>query len=388
VANKEPGASIVGVGITEIGIVPGVRPMAFMAQAAKRAIEDAGVEKAEIDGLILVPSMVEPNLLATAQFCEYFGLRVTFSTQPGVAGANGAQAVVQAALAIQAGLATTVLIVGGDNTASQFSTGGAINTYRAFQDPHDVAYGLFAVSMYALAATRHQHLYGTTQAQIAEIAVACRRHAALHGNAHMRDPLTVEDVLNSRLICSPLHVLDCCLVSDGGAALVVTSSERARARRRGAGRARILGFGAYDSHDKAWLAPEMTAGGAAHSGERAFRQAGVGPSEIDVAEIYDATTVTTLILLEDLGFCAKGEGGAFVEGGAVQVGGRLPLNTHGGLLSQGQPGMGGGLLFFVEAATQLAGNGGARQVPEAKLAAVHGSGGMLGTNCTIILGRD
>jgi acetyl-CoA acetyltransferase len=384
-ARQGVGVSIVGLGVTEVGVVPGVRPMAFMARAAKQAIEDAGLRKSEIDGLILVPSMVEPNLLATVQFCDYFGLQLTFSTQPGVAGANGAQAIAQAAMAIRAGLATNVLIVGGDNTASQFTTGGAVNTYRAFQDPHEVAYGLFAVAMYALAATRHQHLYGTTSAQIAEVAVACRRHAALNGNAHMRDPLTVEDVLSSRLVCSPLRVLDCCLVSDGGAALVVTSDERARDGRRPP--VRLLGMGELDSHDKSWLAPEMTAGGAARSGARAFAQAGVGPNDIDVAEIYDATTITTLILLEDLGFCGKGEGGAFVEGGVIQVGGRLPLNTHGGLLSQGQPGMAGGLLFLAEAAAQLRGEAVARQVPDAELVLVHGSGGMLGTNCTLIFGK-
>lgn len=381
---RHPQVSIIGAGITEIGIVPGIRPMEFMARAAKQAIEDAGLQKTDIDGLILVPSMVEPNLLATVQFCDYFGLQVSFSTQPGVAGANGAQAVIQAAMAIECGLATNVLIVGGDNTASQFTTGGAINTYRAFQDPHEVAYGLFAVSMYALAATRHQHLFGTTDAQIAEVAVACRHHAHLNGNAHMRDPISVEDVLNSRVICSPLHVLDCCLVSDGGAALVVTSRDRARDARRPP--AQLLGMGEFDSHDKSWLAPDMTAGVARLSGKRAFAQAGVTPQDVDVAEIYDATTITTMILLEDLGFCKKGEGGSFAERGALQVGGRLPLNTHGGLLSQGQPGMGGGLLFIVEAVTQLRGEGGARQVANAKLALVHGSGGMLGTNCTLLLG--
>jgi acetyl-CoA acetyltransferase len=243
------------------------------------------------------------------------------------------------------------------------------------------------VGAYAMACSRHMHQYGTTKEQLAEIAVATRKWAALNPKAYMRDPITVDDVLNSRMISWPFNLLDCCLVTDAGGAVVLTSLERARDLKQVP--ISVLGFG--EGHDHAIISqmPDLTHGPARISGPRAFEMAGVTHADLDVVQVYDSFTYTVLLTLEDLGFCAKGEGGAFVSNQRTAPGGDFPLNTSGGGLSYTHPGM-FGIFTIIEGVRQLRhdyANQGLRQVPNAKLGLVHGTGGVLSATGTLILGR-
>jgi acetyl-CoA acetyltransferase len=241
--------------------------------------------------------------------------------------------------------------------------------------------------MYAMAAQRHMHEFGTTSEQLAEIAVAARAWALRNPKAYRYTdgPLTVEDVLASRMVSSPLHTLDCCLITDGGGAVVVTTEERARDLRKPV--VRVLGHAEETTHVSMASMPDLTATGAYGSGARAFAMAGLAPPDIDVAELYDSFTITVLLTLEALGFCARGEGGAFVDKGRIAPGGELALNTSGGGLSYCHPGM-YGLLLIVEAVRQLRSECGDRQVPGAEVALVHGTGGLLSHHATVLLGVD
>jgi acetyl-CoA acetyltransferase len=239
--------------------------------------------------------------------------------------------------------------------------------------------------MYALAASRHMYEYGTTREQLAQVAVAAREWAKLNRKAFMRDDLTIEDVLASRMVSSPLSILDCCLVTDGGGALLVTSPERAKDLRRPP--VYLLGAGEAHWHRNISQMPDLTVTAAADSGRRAYEMAGVGPEDADVTILYDAFTINPILFLEDLGFCEKGEGGAFVEGGRIAPGGELAVNTNGGGLSYNHPGM-YGLLLLIEAVRQLRGECGERQVEDACVALAHGNGGVLSSQVTAVLGTE
>jgi acetyl-CoA acetyltransferase len=230
------------------------------------------------------------------------------------------------------------------------------------------------------------HTYGTTAEQFAAIAVACRKHACLNPAAEMRTPITIDDVMNSRMIADPLHLLDCSLVSDGGSAIIMTSADRASDFPHDP--VYILGVGEGHGHEHISQAQSLTTSFAVESGRRAYAMAGLKPSDMDFAQLYDCFTPTVLVELEDLGFCQKGEGGAFVENGNIELGGMLPVNTHGGLLSHCHPGNPGSMFALTETVTQLRGTAGARQVTDAKVALVHGQGGIMSSHTTVILGRE
>ena len=250
----------------------------------------------------------------------------------------------------------------------------------------EAPYGPLVASNYALVARRHMHEYGTTEAQMAEVAVTMRKHASMNPNAHMRKLITVDDVLNSPMITSPLKRLDCALVSDGAGAAIITSAERARDLPRKP--VYLLGQGYGLSHSYIGEYLDLTHSGAVDSGRAAFSMAGMTHADIDVAELYDCFTITVLIELEDLGFCKKGEGGAFVMGGRIALDGELPLTTHGGLLSAGHSGQGAGFFHVLEGVRQIRGSAGERQVKNAKTVLVHGNGGTIAIHCTLILGGD
>ena len=376
-------AAVAGVGSTAVGAYPGRSSYFFMAQAARDALADAGLAKERVDGLIVIPSLVQPSITPAATFIDYFGVRPQrFSSEPGLGGASGCAAIRQAATMIASGQASVVLIVAGDAALSGRSAGSVYAGGAQFESP----YGTLAPALYALFAQRHMHEFGTTPEQLAEVSVACRSHASLNPDAQMRDPMTVEDVLASPMIAEPFRRLHCCLISDGGCAVVLTSFERARELPRPP--VRLLGSGECHTHDKVWRAPDFVSSGAAASGRQAFAEASLTPADIDVAEIYDCFSITPIVFLEDLGFCPKGQGGPFVEGGRIRLGGELPINTHGGLLSHGQPGMAGGLFHAVEAVVQVRGDAGPRQVPGVEVALAHGNGGIFSTECTLIFGRD
>jgi acetyl-CoA acetyltransferase len=317
---------------------------------------------------------------------EYLGIKPKYTDGTNIGGSSFESHVAHALTGIQVGLFDVALITYG----STQRTGGRAATrpqpVAPLTEQYERSFGLpMTVGAYALAAMRHMHVYGTTSEQLAEIAVATRKWASMNEKAFMRQPIEIEDVLQSRMIAEPLHLLDCCLVTDGGGAVIVASAKAAaRAKKRPIW---ILGHGETHTHHSISSMPDLTVTGARESGRRAFEMAGVTHDEIDVAEIYDSFTITVLLTLEALGFCKPGEGGAFVSGQRTAPGGAFPMNTNGGGLSFCHPGM-YGIFLLIEATRQLRGECGERQVNDAKLALVNGTGGVLSSTSTLILGRD
>jgi acetyl-CoA acetyltransferase len=373
-------AALVGVAESDLGEVrPGLTPLDLIGQATLRALDEAGLEKGDVDGLFSSSAYYHMPTLSVG---EYLGIRPRYSDGTSMGGSSFVSHLFHAAAAIDAGLCEVALIAYG---STQRSGGGRLVS-ASEASPYEAPYRpRYPVSMYALATSRHMHEYGTTREQLAEVAVAAREWAKLNPKAFMRDNLTVEDVLNSRMVSSPLSVLDCCLVTDGGAAAVVTSAERARQLKKPP--VYLLGAGEAHWHRNISQMPDLTTTAATESAPQAYEMAGVDPKDVDVVMLYDAFTINTVMLLEDLGFCEKGEGGAFVSGGRISPSGELAVNTSGGGLSYNHPGM-YGLLLIVEAVRQLRGEGGERQVEGAETALVHGNGGVFSSQVTAVLGTE
>ena len=353
------------------------------AESARGALADAGLTIRDVDGFCT--SGVGPiGILSLAQHLD---LHPRWVDSQSIGGSSFVSHCLHAAAAISGGLCDVALVTYGSTAASErFAIGTGGGSAMDPPDNFEAPFGPTIVGSYALVAQRHMHQYGTTSEQLAEIAVTMRRHASANPNAKYRDPITVEDVLASRIISSPLHLLDCCIISDGAGALVLTSAERARDLPQppvvilgGAEAVQHHGIGRRDLLDIA----------ARQSGPLALERAGVRHADIDMAMIYDSYTITVLATLESLGFCKPGEGGAFCADGRIGLGGALPINTDGGGLSSNHPGM-RGIFLVIEAAKQLRRSRGAAQVPDAELALVHGTGGMLGqrhSGVTMILGQ-
>ncbi|SDI09548.1 Acetyl-CoA acetyltransferase [Alteribacillus persepolensis] len=379
--------AIVGAADTEVGVVPHMGATQLCVDAALRALDDAGINKEQVDGLITCNSMAEPYMYHAEAIAEYMQIFPRYCLGVGTGGGTTFSVLHHAASAIATGVCDTVLITMADSLHSGLSKEQAMAMQASTgHQQFEIPYGPTVPAFYALAGQAHMAEYGTTPEQFAAIAVACRKHANLNPAAQKREIITVEDVLNSRMIADPLHLLDCSLISDGGSAVVLTSAERAADFKSPP--VYLLGVGEGHSHEHISQARNLTTSAAAESGQRAYDMAGVGPSDIDVAQIYDCFTPTVLIELEDLGFCEKGEGGAFVENGNVELGGSLPVNTHGGLLSHCHPGNPGSMFALTEAVAQLRHQAGGRQVKDANISLVHGQGGILSSHTTLILGRD
>lgn len=379
--------AIVGVGESDIGKVPTMSGLGLNAQAAKRALEDSGLPLSEIDGVLTAYSFTEPYFMLGSVLCEYLGLKPRFNASLVVGGATPAVMLKHAAEAIVSGQCNTVLVCAGENRATGQSRDQAVAALMAVGHPYyEKPYGPSIPSFYAMIARRHMEEFGTTEEQMASVAVTTRHHASLHPNAHMRKPLTMEEVLGSKPIADPLKMLDCCLLSDAGGAFIVTSAERARDLPSKP--VYVAGVGEFHTHEHIMCAPSLTEFGATESGQAAYRMAGLGPEDIDVAQLYDCFSIVPIIELEELGFCKRGEGGAFYAEGHARLGGRLPVNTHGGMLSHAHAGAAGGLFGIVEAVRQLRGGQGDRQVPGAEVALVHNEGGILSSHCTLILTND
>lgn len=373
---------IAGVAESDYGRVPHLTELELHTQALQRVLEDSGARKVDIDGVFCSSQTMG---MPTVMLCEYLQIFPRYSDSTTIGGSSFEAHLNHAVAAIRAGKCEMALISYGSTQLSSrgrvLGTGGRPATIP--ESTYESPYGNVLVGAYAMAARRHMHQYGTTSEQLAEIAVVTRRHAGLNPQAMYRDPITVQDVLYSRMIAEPLHLLDCCVVSDGGGAVLVTTEERARDLRQQP----IYVLGSSEGHTHAHISqmPDLTMTAAATTGPRAFAEAGVRPDEIDMAMIYDSFTITVLLLLEDLGFCKKGEGGAFVQNGRIALGGQLPINTDGGGLSSNHPGM-RGIFLIIEAVRQLRRQCGPRQVDGAKLAVAHGSGGLLSSQATTILG--
>ncbi|SCW62167.1 Acetyl-CoA acetyltransferase [Sphingobium faniae] len=370
-------AAIVGAATFGIGKCPGVSAVDMAARAALLALADAGIALSEVDALY---TSAPYEALGGMELAEYLGLtpKVTDCNRTG--GSAFEVYVQQAALALEAGLINCALIAYGSNPASNPPPGVGMTRQSPWEAPYKP---LAPISSYALAASRHMHLYGTTREQLAEVAVAARQWAQLNPEAAVRDPLSIDDVLKARMVSDPLSVRDCCLFNDGAAAIIMVRADRAKDCAKAP--IHVLGAAHAVTHREISSMPDLTVTGAAISGRQAFAQARVAPADIHVAMLYDAFTITPILFLEDLGFCPKGEGGRFVSGGHIAPGGGLALNTNGGGLSCVHPGM-YGLFLLVEATRQLRGECEARQVRDARLAVAHGNGGVLSSEATVVLG--
>jgi acetyl-CoA acetyltransferase len=378
---------IAGVGESEIGKVPHMTGLALNAQAARRALDDAGLAPTDVDGLLTAYSLSEPYFMYGTVLCEYLGLRPRLCAAMTMGGATGGILLKHAAGAVATGQASTVLVCIGENRATGLTRDQAVAALATVGHPaFEAPYGPLLPGFYAMIARRHMHEFGTTREQMAAVAVQARRHAVLHPNAHMRKPITVEDVLGSKPIAEPLCLLDCCLISDAAGAFVVTSAERARDLAKPP--AWLLGIGESHTHEHLIAAPSLTEFGARASGEIAYRMAGLGPRDVDFAQLYDCFTIVPILEAEEMGFVKPGEGGPFFAEGHTALDGRLPVNTHGGMLSHAHAGAAGGLLGIVEAVRQLRGGEGARQVRRHDVALVHNEGGILSSHATVILGRE
>lgn len=378
-------AFVTGAYDTGAGEMPGSSCMGLHAQAAMGAVSDAGLEVSDIDGVLCAYSFTEPHLMLASVFCEYIGIHPRYCAAIQAGGASACIMIMQAAALVASGQCRHVLVVTGDNRLTGMSRDGAVAALAEVGHPQfERPFGISVPASYALVAQRYMHEFGVTSEQLAAIAVEHRRHAGRHPGAHKRDPITIEQVLASKEIASPLRMLDCCLISDGAAAVVVSSREAAAD-----GRAKpieILGAGQGHTHEHIIAAPSLTDFGCKQSSATAFARAGVTPADVDVALIYDSFTITLLVELESIGFFGRGEAGPAAARGELGLGGRLPCNTHGGLMSYGHSGAAGGMFHAVEAVRQLRGNADQRQVPDARLAFVHGDGGILSAHCSLVFG--
>ena len=379
---------IAGVGETEQGKIPNKSSFHFLSHASKLAIEDAGIKKSDVDGLVTAFSLVEHTFMHCTTFADYFGLRPRFFSSVAVGGATAVWMAAEAAMAIASGQAEVVLCVRGDNTLSGISSSGMVALIREMcHAEFEFPYGLTTPGGYALAAQRYLHDFGATREHLAAVAVTMRKHAANKENAMNKEPLTVEDVVNSRIIAEPLTKYDCSIISDGGAAFIVTTEAKAKELGIKNPLAYLWGMGQGYSHQYLTSLKDLDQiyNAVNTSGQKAFQTAGLGPKDVDVAFLYDCFTITVLLELEGLGFVPKGEGGAFALEGRMEIGKDLPVNTHGGLLSQAHL---GAMHHVVEAVLQLRNQAGPRQVKDAEVALVHGNGGIVSAHSTILLGKE
>jgi acetyl-CoA acetyltransferase len=370
--------AIVGVGASKQGKLPGSTPTGLATDAFKAALDDSGLEKSQVDGLLTHPGTTSPEgALNYLRLGEELGIDPRYTGSMSMGGNTGGALIQMGAMAIDAGMADYVACVFGDTAR----TGGSrFNRASGWGDPWSI-WGMYgAAANSAIAASRHMALYGTKSEQLAEVAVACRKHASMNPNAVMREPITIEDHQASRMVVEPFHLYDCCLISDGGVCVIITSAERAADLKQPS--VLISGMGqAYTTQNFErpdwWYVPHQKDALA-----RAFSMAGLRPDDIDVAQLYDNFTMSVLLWLEHAGFCDVGEGGSFVEGGRIQLGGDLPVNTAGGNHSESYM---EGWLHIVEGVRQVRGQSGDRQVPNVEACLVTGRGMSLNCSNAMIL---
>jgi len=372
--------AVVGAAESDLGqVAPHTSPLDMMAQATRRALDDCGLKLSDIDGIFSATSQVRLSPMALA---EYLRMKPDYFDGTIIGGSSFMSHVAHAQGAIQAGLCEVALITYGSTQRSVSRAAASPREYNYYETPYKP---FLPASAYALAAARHMHEFGTTREQLAEVAVAARKWALMNPVAWEKEPLTVEQVLKSRMVSYPLTVRDCCLVTDGGGAIILTSATRAKTLRKKP--VYVLGVGEAIGHFTISNMPNLTVTAAAESGPKAFKMAGIKPSDVDMLSLYDAFTITPILFLEDLGFCPKGEGGRFVSGGNIAPGGKLAVNTSGGGLSYCHPGM-YGLLVMIEAIRQVRGECGQRQVKDCEVTLAHGNGGVLSSQCTVLFGSD
>jgi acetyl-CoA acetyltransferase len=375
---KRGSVAVVGAAESDLGLVaPHTSPVDLMAQATMRALDDAGLKLSDVDGLFVAATQVRMGPMALA---EYLRVKPKYFDGTIIGGSSFMSHVTHAQMAIEAGLCEIAVIAYGSTQRSVSRAAASPREYNHYETPYKP---ILPISAYALAAARHMHQFGTTRENLAEVAVSARKWALLNPVAWEKEPLTVEQVLKARMVSYPFTVRDCCLVVDGGGAIVLTSAARAKTLKKKP--VYVLGTGDSLSHATISNMPDLTVTAAADSGAQAYKMAGIKPSDVKMLSLYDAFTITPILFLEDLGFCPKGEGGRFVADGAIAPGGKLPVNTSGGGLSYCHPGM-YGLLVMIEAIRQVRGECGKRQVKDCDVALAHGNGGVLSSQCTVLFG--
>jgi len=369
-------AACVGAATAGCGEAPGRNATELMAEAVCRALADADIALSEVDGLFAATAV---HSMAAMSLAGHLGLCPKYSSGSNIGGSSPLAHALDATMALEAGLIDVAVIAYGSNqrTAGGFRSASEPMPFEAQYEPRN------PITAYALAAGRYLHQFGATREHLAEVAVAARGWAGLNPDAFMRAPLTIDEVMAARMISDPLGKLDCCLVTDGAAALVLTRPERARDGPQKP--VYLLGAAMAHHHRMISEMADLTLTAARDSGPRAFAMAGYGPNDMDTVQLYDAFTINTILFLEDLGFCAKGEGKDFVSAGRIAPGGALPVNTNGGGLSCVHPGM-YGLFVMIEAIGQARGTCGERQIGGANLCLAHGNGGVLSSQVTTIWG--
>jgi len=376
-------AAIAGVATFGCGETPGFTDMELLARSARAAVADAGLKMSDIDGLCTASASATMWAMPVV---EYLGLRPRYIDSTMLGGSSFLAHLLPAMHALQSGQCNAVLVCYGSAQRSAQFGRREIGAARRWMDPqpYEAPYEpMQPLSAYALAASRHMFEFGTTRRQLAEVAVAARKWAGLNPEAFMREPMGIEDVLAARMVSDPLSVRDCCLVTDGGGAYVLVRADRARDLPKKP--VYVLGNATAVWNRQVSSMHDLTVTAASQSGREAYAMAGLSAKDMDVVQLYDAFTINTLLFLEDLGFCKKGEAGSFVENGGIAPGGHLPVNTNGGGLSCVHPGM-YGIFALIEAVRQLRGDGGERQVTGAVTALAHGNGGTLSSQATAILG--
>ena len=362
---------------------PDITPLKLMSRLTVEAIADSGLEKKDIDGFLVGMPFADPGMLYPASACEVLGINARMLNQVDIGGASPAGMVWRAAAAIDAGMCNAVLCIVADLNKLGDQRVPVVSVQREFEAPYG---NIGANCGYAMVAHRHMYEYGTKPEQMAKIAVDQRANALKNPLATFNDkPLTIEDVLSSRMIVDPLHIYEIVSPCSGGSAVIVASPELAKRSKNPP--AWLLGAGEFSNHASITYAPSLTDSPVKPAADLAFKMAGVERRHIDLVCPYDCYTITVLVTLEDAGFCKKGQGGSFVMEHDLTYAGDFPCNTHGGQLSFGQPGLGGGMSHVTEAARQLMGRGEARQVKDAKLAYVNGNGGIMSEQVSLILER-
>lgn len=373
---------VTGVGLTSFGKHEGSSSLDLMSQAASLALGDAGLKRGEIDGILCGYSTVSPHIMLATVFAEHFGIRPSYAHAVQVGGATGLAMTMLAHTLVDAGVVRNVLVVAGENRLTGQSRDASIQALAQVGHPdYEVPLGPTIPAYYGLVASRYMHEYGLTQEDLAEFAVLMRRHALSHPGAQFHEPITVADVMASKPVALPLKLLDCCPVSDGGAAFIVSREPTTEAR------VRIRGCAQAHTHQHVTAAPALNQLGAEITIAKAKAAACIAISDVRYAAVYDSFTITLAMLLEDLGLARRGEAAARVRAGYFAGDGEMPLNTHGGLLSYGHCGVGGAMAHLVETHLQMTGRAGARQVRDASLALLHGDGGVLSSHVSMFLER-
>jgi acetyl-CoA acetyltransferase len=391
--------AIVGIGESQLGLVPDTDPMQLHVQAAKRALEDSGIENADVDGVLTAGTADRFELMHSVMLAEHLGIQPRFTTTMQIGGATHIQMVISAANAIHSGMADIVLIASADSIRSFAGYAKFIGMMGRDVDVTELfsaighaqferPYGPTLISTYALAATRHMHEYGTSLEQLAQVAVSIRKHGSLHPDAQKTEPLGIDQVLSSKMISWPLTKDMCSIISDGGGAIVVTSAERARDLNKKP--VLLLGAGARTAREHVSLVDDLIRTAGSDAGRQAYQMAGLGPQDMDFAQFYDCFSITPILFLEDFGFCEKGEGGPFVEGGErIEIGGEIPIVTHGGCHAHCHPGLPSGIFHIIEAVKQLRNEaGGPRQVNGARVGLITGLGGHFSSHTALVLGSE